>query len=70
MRKIVLFALLFGSISLFAQKKPLSYYLPDNIAYDKNIPTPEEFFGFQIGEQHVSHDQLVRWQRRHGGIHV
>ena len=63
MRKIVLFTLIFVSISLFAQKKSLSYYLPDNIVYDKNIPTPEEFFGFQIGEQHVSHDQLVSYMR-------
>jgi hypothetical protein len=63
MRKIILFALFFGSVSLFAQKKALSYYLPDNIVYDKNIPTPEDFFGFQIGEQHVSHDQLVSYMR-------
>ena len=51
------------TVSLSAQKKPLSYYLPENITYDKNIPTPEAFFGFQIGEQHVSHDQLVSYMR-------
>ncbi len=39
-------------------KKPLSYYLPD-ITYDKKITSPEEYLGFQIGEWHVSHDQVV-----------
>ena len=47
----------------FSQKKPLTYYLSDNIAYDKSIPTPEDYFGFQIGEQHVSHDLLVAYMR-------
>ncbi|MEL7118123.1 MAG: M14 family zinc carboxypeptidase, partial [Bacteroidota bacterium] len=40
------------------QKKDLTYYLPD-INYDKDIPTPEEYLGYQIGEWHISHDQLV-----------
>jgi hypothetical protein len=31
--------------------------LPD-ISYDQSIPTPEEFLGFQIGDWHISHDQL------------
>lgn len=41
---------------VFAQKEALTYYLPD-ITYDQNIPTPEEFFGFQIGEWHLTHDR-------------
>ena len=64
MKKLTLFTfflLLFSS--LFAQKKALSYYLSDNTVYDKNIPTPEDYFGFQIGEQHVSHDQLVGYMK-------
>ncbi len=39
-------------------KKKLNYYLPD-ISYDRNITTPEEYLGYQIGEWHVSHDQVV-----------
>jgi Zinc carboxypeptidase len=46
-----------------AQKQPLSYFLPTNINYDANIPTPEDFLGFQIGEWHVSHDQLLAYLR-------
>ena len=45
-----------------AQKQPLSYFLPEG-AYDKRIPTPEQFLGWQIGEWHVSHDQVVAYMR-------
>ncbi|MCB0519322.1 MAG: zinc carboxypeptidase [Lewinellaceae bacterium] len=45
-----------------AQKQPLTYYLPD-IKYDPAIPTPEQLFGFQIGEWHLSHDQLLSYYR-------
>ncbi len=63
MKNFLLFTFSILTITLAAQKKPLSYYLPDNIVYNKNIPTPEEYFGFQIGEQHVSHDQLVSYMK-------
>lgn len=51
------------SFSLLAQKRELNYYLPD-INYDKKIPTPEEFLGYQIGEWHISHDQLVAYMQK------
>jgi hypothetical protein len=53
---------LFLMLPLFAQKQPLSYFLPE-IKYDENIPTPEQFLGFQIGEFHVSHDQVVAYMK-------
>jgi hypothetical protein len=56
------FCFLFLSQTSIAQKKALTYYLPD-IRYDKNIPSPEEFLGWQIGEWHVSHDNLVAYMR-------
>ncbi len=61
MKNCLLFCCFLIATTLVAQKKPLSYYLPDNIEYDKNIPTPESFFGFQVGEQHLSHDQIVAY---------
>ncbi len=45
---------------LAGQKVPLSYYLPE-IEYQANIPTPEAFFGFQVGDWHLSHDQLLSY---------
>ncbi|MDX1477605.1 MAG: M14 family metallopeptidase [Saprospiraceae bacterium] len=35
----------------------IHYYLPD-IPYNPAIPTPEAFLGYQVGDWHVSHDQL------------
>ena len=47
----------------YGQKKELNYYLSESTTYDKTMPTPEAFFGFQIGEQHLSHDQIVAYMR-------
>ncbi|MDX2432355.1 MAG: hypothetical protein QNK35_15565, partial [Bacteroides sp.] len=35
----------------------LDYYLPDGSYFDE-IPAPEEVLGHQVGEWHMSHDQL------------
>ena len=38
------------------------YYLPA-IQYDEKIPTPKEVLGYDIGEWHITHDQLVMYMR-------
>lgn len=43
-------------------KRQLTYFLPD-IDYDKNVPTPEQFFGFQVGEWHLSHDLQYQYMK-------
>lgn len=49
--------------TVFAQEKPtLRYYLPD-IQYDATVPTPAAWLGFEVGEWHVSHDQLAGYMR-------
>jgi hypothetical protein len=55
---IFFFAIILQQSITAQQNKPLTYYLPD-IAYDPAIPTPESYLGFQVGEWHVSHDQLL-----------
>ncbi|HEY1007569.1 MAG TPA: M14 family metallopeptidase [Sphingobacteriaceae bacterium] len=67
MRKLYLliFLLLGPALTLPAQV-PLSYYLPGDVNYDPAVPTPQEFLGFQIGEQHVSHDQIVAYMKELG----
>ncbi|MDJ1470111.1 M14 family metallopeptidase [Xanthocytophaga flava] len=45
------------------EKLSLSYYLPQHVSYNSEIPTPESFFSWQVGEWHVSHDQLVSYLR-------
>ncbi|HAL55606.1 MAG TPA: zinc carboxypeptidase [Bacteroidetes bacterium] len=41
----------------------LSYYLPSDVQYDPRIPTPESFFGFQVGEWHLSPDQIHAYMK-------
>ncbi|MEM1359268.1 MAG: M14 family zinc carboxypeptidase [Bacteroidota bacterium] len=63
MRPIQLLLLLLLSSGLLAQRAAkqggvdLNYYLPE-LAYNPNIPTPEEFLGWQIGDWHISHDLM------------
>lgn len=47
--------LAFGQVSV---RVPLSYYFPDTTIYDPAFPTPQQYFGFQVGEWHLSPDQL------------
>lgn len=56
-----LITVLFLIISTFISnsQEKLSYYLPSDVTYNQDIPTPEQFFGQQIGEWHLSHDQIL-----------
>ncbi len=55
---VLLFSLIYN-LNLSAQnQEELKEYLP-NINYDKNIPTPEEYFGNPVGTWHQSPDQVV-----------
>ncbi|MEQ3656018.1 MAG: M14 family zinc carboxypeptidase [Dokdonia sp.] len=61
----VLLAFCLCSVSLFAQsgKVTMDYYLPDNVTYNPDIPTPESVLGYVPGEWHVSHDKLSEYMR-------
>jgi len=39
-------------------------YLPADTSYDARIPTPESYLGFDVGEWHVRHDQLVGYLKQ------
>lgn len=39
----------------------LSYYLPEGVTYNPNIPTPQSVIGHEVGEWHVTHDKLVQY---------
>ncbi len=62
MRNLLHFLLFFSWLFSSAQVD-LSYYLPQDISYNPEIPTPKEVLGFHPGEWHVSHDQLVYYMR-------
>jgi hypothetical protein len=47
-----------------AQTKPnLAYFLPQSVTYNPAIPTPASVLGYEVGEWHVSHDQLLLYMR-------
>lgn len=63
MKKSLLSLLLsFFALCTYAQVD-LSYYLPKGYTYDESIPTPKEVLGYEVGEWHVSHDQLVMYMK-------
>lgn len=62
MKKIFTLLNFILSLSLFAQVD-MTYYLPEGISYNQDIPTPYEVLGYHPGEWHASHDQLVYYMR-------
>jgi len=63
MKKIKYTLILFLSISAFAQDYhvDLDYYLPKDVTYNPNIPTPQSIIGHEVGDWHVTHDKLVEY---------
>lgn len=61
MKKLFFLNLLFCVFTQAQNKVDLSYYLPQNVTYNQNIPTPESIIGHQVGEWHVTHDKLVQY---------
>ena len=40
-----------------------NYFYPNSGRFNPAIPTPEQYLGYAIGEQHTRHDQLVNYFR-------
>ncbi|MEY8848445.1 M14 family metallopeptidase [Psychroserpens sp. XS_ASV72] len=61
MRFILLF-FTFLCVNAFGQNSyDLRYYLPQNVTYNPEIPTPESVIGHQVGEWHITHDKLIQY---------
>jgi hypothetical protein len=59
LRKLVFGILAFFSlISVSAQE---SYFYPNSGKFNPAIPTPQQFLGYGIGEQHTRHDKIVEY---------
>ena len=59
--KLLYYFALFITLTVSAQQQQkitLEYYLPQDVTYDKSIPTPKSFFNFELGEMHTDHTQL------------
>lgn len=76
MKKIItlgVLALALGVQPVLAQPKPvpyaekLQYFLPEgqwNYSLDAKIPTPEQHFGFQVGQQMAMYDQIATYMQQ------
>ncbi len=62
MKKHLTLLLIILSFWTYAQVD-MTYYLPDGLSYNPDIPTPKEVLGYHPGEWHVSHDQLLYYMR-------
>ena len=65
MRLLSIFLVIFCTLPSIAQtgKVSLDYYLPSDVSYNPDIPTPPSILGFVPGEWHVSHDKLSEYMR-------
>ena len=62
--RLTILLLVLSGFQLNAQSQTdLAYYLPQNITYNKNIPTPASVIGHEVGEWHVTHDKLVQYMQ-------
>ena len=63
MKKLTLLTALLFSIVIIAQdfKVDLDYYLPQDVSYNENIPTPKSVIGHEIGDWHITHDKLAQY---------
>ena len=63
MKSSLYFLVFLFSLSVTAQDYvvDLDYYLPNDVSYNPNIPTPKSVVGHEVGEWHISHDKLAQY---------
>jgi len=55
--------LIFLFFSVSAQNVNLDYYLPGGYTYDQDIAKPASILGFEVGEWHANHTQVVQFYK-------
>src|SRR6056300_326695 len=63
MKNFIYLIVLF-SCSILSSQVQLNYYLDEDHPYNSKIPQPKEILGYEVGNWHVSHDQLVHYMYR------
>lgn len=63
MKNLFLIILILQALNVIAQdyKVDLEYYLPNDVSYNPDIPTPKSIIGHEIGDWHITHDKLVQY---------
>lgn len=57
------FVFLLALVANLSWAQDLSYYLPKGYTYNPKVPTPKQVLGYEVGEWHVTHDQLVNYMK-------
>lgn len=63
MKRCFLAAFLFGFMSMVAQAVPTQDYFPKDTEFSSEIPLPENYLGYEIGDWHISPDALTGYMR-------
>jgi len=58
---LLLLSLTLSVISIAQENLNLNYYLPSNVTYNSDIPTPKSVIGHEVGEWHITHDKLTQY---------
>ncbi len=66
MYRVHLITLVFGCISWLMSvptvyAEDLGFFFTDDVEYDSKFQSPQEFFGFEIGERHLQHFELIAY---------
>ena len=66
MKKICLslLALIYFNASSQDYQVSLDYFLPKNLSYNSEIPTPASVIGYELGDWHITHDKLLQYMYR------
>jgi hypothetical protein len=59
MKRMVLLPVAFLLCLIINAQVTLDYFLPKDVTYNKEIPTPANFTGHETGEWHLTHDKLL-----------
>ena len=65
MKKILLLSFVVSTFFIKAQdyQVDLDYYLPADVSYHPDIPTPKSSIGHEVGEWHITHDKLIQYMQ-------
>ncbi len=61
MKRFITSLCAFFIVLMSISQENMDYFLPTDVSYNKNIPTPEQFFHQQVGEWHLTHDQVLNY---------
>jgi len=63
MKNVVCILLVLFQIVFSRAQEKMEYYVPGDVEYSKNIPTPEQFFKQELGEWHLTHSQVLDYMK-------